>query len=425
MVTQPLPIKSVTPSSEVQAATHPKQRATRTTRPPHIVILVENMSVPADRRVWQEATSLAAEGWRVSVICPKMGKWTKKFEQLDGVDIYRHPLPFEANGLAGYILEYGPALFFESWHLLKLGLRSIDVVQICNPPDFLFLPAMLAKYFGGAKIIFDHHDLTPELLTEKSGKSSGPLYQFACWAEARTFALADRVISTNDGFRDIALQRGGKRPDHVKVVYSAPDLEKIQRTKADPNFKKEAAQMALWVGMIGSQDGVDLLIDAMDQLRDMDLHLCIVGDGPERKNLQQIAIEKGLKDRISFTGFLSGDDLARAFSSADIGVGSDPKNDFNDCLAMNKVMEYMAYGLPMVLFDLNECRNIAGDAALYAKNNDPHELATQMRLLLGDKERQQRMQKIGLARIADTYNWAAQRETYIDLYRALLNEARP
>ena len=391
--------------------------------PPHAVIIVENMTLPADRRVWQEATSLAQDGWRVSVICPKMGKWTKPFEHLNGVDIYRHPLPFEANGIAGYVLEYGPALIFEAWHLLRLGLGKIDVVQICNPPDFLFLPAAMAKFFG-AKIIFDHHDLTPELLAEKTGKRSGLLYNFGLWAERQSFALADRVISTNAGFRDIAITRGSKKPEHVDIVYSAPDLENLNPQKPDSSLKKGAKYLALWVGMIGSQDGVDILIEAMDVLRNQDLHLLIVGEGPERKALQELTHSKGLENNISFSGFLSGDDLARAFASADIGVGSDPKNDFNDRLAMNKVMEYMAYGLPIVMFDLTECQNIAGRAAICARDNSAQNLADKIAHLLANPDQRQQMADIGKARIAATYNWAAQKQTYLKVYRDLLKEKR-
>ncbi len=402
-----------------------KSQAWAKSTPPHAVIIVENMTLPADRRVWQEATSLAEAGWRISVICPKMGQWTKPFEHLDGVDIYRHPLPFEANGIAGYLLEYGPALILEAWHLLRLGLGKIDVVQICNPPDFLFLPAAMAKFFGNAKIIFDHHDLTPELLTEKTGKTSGLLYNFGLWAERQTFALADRVISTNAGFRDIAITRGNKNPNHVDIVYSAPDLEKLNPQNPDPDLKKGAKYLALWVGMIGSQDGVDILVEAMDCLREQDLHLLIVGEGPERKTLQKLARSKGLEDKISFSGFLSGDDLARAFASADIGIGSDPKNDFNDRLAMNKVMEYMAYGLPIAMFDLTECQNIAGDAAICARNNSPQDLADKISWLLANPAKRQQMAKIGKERIAATYNWAAQKQTYLRVFDDLLREKRP
>jgi glycosyltransferase involved in cell wall biosynthesis len=402
--------------------------STRRNRAPHIVIIVENMPVPADRRVWQEATSLAQAGWQVSVICPKAGKYTASRETLEGVDIYRHPLPFEANGMLGYILEYGAALFFETLGLFRIGLRNIDVVQICNPPDFLFMPAMLAKAFGGAKVIFDHHDLTPELLVEKTGKASGTLLKFAHWAERQTFRLADRVISTNEAFRKVAMERGGKAHDDTSVVYSAPDLARFPIVAPKTELKNDASTLILWIGIIGSQDGVDLLLEAVKALKhDLgvgDFHVLVAGDGPEREALIAYAEELGVGDEVSFPGFLSGDDFAAAFCTADIGVGSDPKNDFNDQLAMNKVMEYMAYSLPIAMFDLTECMRIAGPAALTAGNNDPKELAAQLKTLIEDEALRDELGKVGRARLEQSYSWKQQKEIYLETCHAVL-EAEP
>lgn len=395
-------------------------------RIPHIVILVENMPVPADRRVWQEATALAQSGWKVSVICPKAGEYTASRERLEGVDIYRHPLPFEANGMAGYVLEYGAALFWEGVLLLRLGLGNIDVVQICNPPDFLFAPAVLAKFFGRAKILFDHHDLTPELLVEKTGKTGGVMLSFARWAERTTFAVSSAVVSTNEAFREIAIARGNVAREKTSVVYSAPDLQRIKRVAANPSLKKGARQLLLWVGMIGSQDGVDLLLVAIVHMRDTlrltDFHLMVVGEGPERAALMARAHELEVTDLVTFTGFLTGDALAEAFSTADIGIGSDPKNAFNDQLAMNKVMEYMAYSLPIAMFDLVECTRIAGPAALLAKDNSPKDLAQQIAQLMADPVLCKTMGVAGRARLERAYSWEQQKNIYLNTCKALLEK---
>ena len=383
------------------------------------------MTVPPDRRVWQQALALRKEGWRVSVITPKVGSFRKSYEKLNGIDIYRHPLLMEARGIAAYIAEYSSALFFEALYLMRLNLKDVDVVQICNPPDFLFMPALLGKIFGGAKVVFDHHDLTPELLVQKTG-NHGALLSFARWAERRTFATADRVISTNESFADHALQSGRAR-ENVNVVYSTPDLEKLLPGERRDDLRLDASTVLLWVGLIGSQDGLDLLIKAMARLQTMPagegVRLLVVGDGPERAAMEDLATSLGLAGVITFTGFLSGNELADAFASADIGIGSDPKNEFNDRLAMNKVFEYMAYRLPIVMFELAECKKIAGDAAFYAVNNDPSALAARVSNLIQLPSKQKEMGELGRRRLEDVYSWAIQKERYLDVYRSLLEQS--
>ena len=384
------------------------------------------MTVPPDRRVWQQALALKEEGWRVSVISPQLGAFQKPYEVLEGVEIYRHPLVMEARSIAGYAVEYANALICEAYRLLRLGVRDVDVVQICNPPDFLFLPALIAKIFGGARIVFDHHDLTPELLAEKSGRSSSALISFARWAEKTTFAVADRVIATNAAFRERAIEKGGKQSGDTLTVYSSPDLDRLRPGRVTPSLKKGKDILLLWVGVIGSQDGLDLLLEAIIRLRHLPggnrFHLLVAGEGPERAAIERIATREGLGDLVTFAGFLSGDDLANAFATADIGVGSDPKNDFNDQLAMNKIMEYMAYRLPSVMFDLNECRKIAGDTALYAANNDPAALAAALSNLIEAPKTRAAMGGRARARLEAHYSWKRQKAHYLDVYRSLLDD---
>lgn len=413
---------------ETSALPEPREAApARTSHPradaPHAAIIVENMTVPPDRRVWQQARALRDEGWRVSVITPRLGGLTARRETIDGIDIHRHPLAGEARSIGGYALEYGSALLFEALYLMRLNVRDVDVVQICNPPDFLFAPALIAKWFGGSKVVFDHHDLTPELLAEKLGRDDGIFLSFAKWAERRTFAVADRVISTNCAFRDHAIA-SGKRVEDVNVVYSAPDLSVLREGRADPSLKKGKGTLLFWVGVIGSQDGLDLLLDAVRALKELpggdDFHLLIAGDGPERAAMVARAKELGLTGDVTFAGFLSGDDLANAFATADIGVGSDPKNPFNDRLAMNKVLEYMAYRLPIAMFDLAECRKIAGEAAVYVADNNPARLATELSRLIQAPHIRRLMGQNGRARLELSYSWDRQKQRYLDVYRSLI-----
>ena len=393
----------------------------------HAVIIVENMTVPPDRRVWQQACALRDEGWRVSVISPQLGAHKESHEYLEGVNIYRHPLLLEARGVLGYAVEYSNALICEAFQLMRLDVKDVDVVQICNPPDFLFLPALLAKKFGDAKVIFDHHDLTPELLLQKKGLAKGPLMKVAEWAERQTFATADRVISTNSAFRRRAIEIAGKRPDDVAVVYSGPDLDRLNPGAFRPELKNGKEILLFWVGIIGSQDGLDLLLDALRQLRNMPggekFHTLIAGDGPERAAMEKYARTIGVDDCVSFAGFLSGADLADAFASADIGVASDPKNTFNDRLAMNKTMEYMGYGLPAAMFDLTECRRIARDSAFYAANNDPSALAACISNLIESPSMRATMGARGRKRLEAHYSWQHQKERYLDVYRSLFDGA--
>ena len=397
-------------------------------RKPHVAIIVENMTVPPDRRVWQQAQALRDDGWRVTVITPQMGSYRAPREVIAGIEIRRHPLPFQARHIASYALEYCAALSFEAGELVALGLDDIDVVQICNPPDFLFMPALLAKKFGRAKVVFDHHDLTPELLADKlgGGLAQRMLLPFAQWAERQTFAVADHVISTNSAFREIAIRKGAKTPETTSVVYSGPDLSAIRQVGPRPALKKGAECLLLWVGIIGSQDGIDLLLDAMEILKnrygERAFHLLIAGDGPERRALERRMRAMGLQNEVTFAGFLTGDRLVEAFETADIGVGSDPKNPFNDRLAMNKTMEYMAHSLPIAMFDLDENRRIAGDAALYARDNDPVELARAIGRLIESPELRRVRGAHGYERLVAEFAWARQKETYLNVYRRMLND---
>ncbi len=389
-----------------------------------ILIIVENLTVPLDRRVWQEARTLKEAGYTVSVICPKGGKYTASYELLEGIHVFRHPLPYEADGAIGYALEYGWALFWE----FVLSIRAyfqvgFDCIQACNPPDLLFLVAGFWKYLFGKPFIFDHHDINPELYEAKFGKK-GWLHTLMLRLERMTFRTADVSIATNETFKEIAVRRGGMDPSRVFVVRSIPDLTRFKRIAPNAGLKNGRSHLIGYVGIMGAQDGVDLLIEAMAELVHghdrRDVQCAIVGSGTELPKLMQMTRDLGLEDFVTFTGFLSGEPLLKAFSTFDIGVIPDPKNTYNDKISMNKVFEYMSLGIPFVQFDLVEGRKIAAGAALYATDNNPVDLAGQMSRLLDDAELRAVLAEEGRARAKTLLRWETERSRLLGAYELAL-----
>ncbi len=374
-----------------------------------VLIVVENLPVPLDRRVWLEATTLTAAGYHVSVICPTGRGWDSYYEEIDGVHIYRYPAPPEAHsGAVAYAREYGAAL----WHMFRLARKvrreqGFDVIHGCNPPDLIFLVALRYR-MAGVRYLFDHHDVGPELFEAKFGKR-GLLYKVMKIWERMTFATAHTSIATNESFRRIAIERGRMNPDNVFVVRSAPRIEKFHIMDPDPHMRAGAEIVIGYVGVIGQQEGMDLLVEAADQLINTQgrtgLHFLIVGFGPHLEEVRKDVSSRGLEPYFTFTGPLYGDDLLRALNSADIGASPDPKNPMNDICTMNKVMEYMTLEMPVVQFDLKEGRASAEDASLYARANDPEDFAAKLAELIDDPEARARMGKIGRKRVLENLSW--------------------
>lgn len=379
-------------------------------KPRRVLIVVENLPVPLDRRVWLEATTLTAHGYQVSVICPTGRGWDKQYEVIDGIHIYRYPEPVEAHsGAVAYAREYLHSLIH--WFRLARKVRreqGFDVIQGCNPPDLIFLLALWYRW-RGVRYLFDHHDVCPELFEAKFGRK-GLLYKIMLIWERMTFATASVSIATNESFREIAHRRGKMRPEDVFVVRSAPKIEKFEIRPADPAMRHGAGTVLGYVGVIGQQEGMDLLVAAADHLINRmgrrDVHFLIVGFGPEVPNVEADVAARGLTDWFTFTGALYGDDLLRALNSCDIGVSPDPRNAMNDISTMNKVMEYMTLEKPVVQFDLKEGRASAGEASVYASANDPVDFAVKIAELMDAPERRAEMGRIGRDRVLNRLSWA-------------------
>ncbi|EME66518.1 glycosyltransferase [Rhodococcus ruber BKS 20-38] len=393
----------------------------------HILVLVENLSVPFDRRVWQESRSLAEAGYQVTVICPMGGGQDREPEvTIEGVRILRYPLRAATGGPAGYLREYTAAL----WHTTRLALKvrregRVDAVHACNPPDLLFVVALVLRP-GGARFVFDHHDLVPELFQSRFPGGGRMLYLATRLLERLTFAVSDAVIATNDSYRRIAIGRGHVAPDRVTVVRSAPDLERFVRRAPDPELRRGKRYLLAYLGVMGPQDGIDYLLRAMAYLhRDLgrdDVHCICMGAGDEFEAMQGLARDLGLDDVVEFTGRVPDEFVQRCLSTADVCLAPDPRNPLNDLSTMNKIVEYMAIGRPVVSFDLVEARVSAGDAALYAPANDEKAFARAVDILLRDDELRARMGALGRSRVEQELSWRTSRENLLRCYGALFRD---
>ena len=394
----PVPIRSA-PGPDSAAGGHGRRA----------LILVEDLPVPFDRRVWSEARALRAAGWRVTVVCPRGEGARRWHEVLEGIEIFRYPLPTTAAGLLNHLAEYAvaiPATLILA--LLAWRGRRLDVVHACNPPDFLFPIGWLFQRLGSA-FVYDQHDLAPEVYVAQGGRKGGLLHRFLLWCERRTYRLADVVIATNETYRRFARQRGGVSADRIFVVRSSPDPGRIFRVEPDPALKGGRPFLVTYLGTMGPQDGVDLFVRAAASLleaRPGRARFLAMGGGNQLEALRELSAGLGLSEEdLHFTGRIPDDEVRRGLSTADVAVSPDPANDFNEYCTMNKTLEYMATGAPVVAFDLEETRVSAGDAAAYAKPNDPHELARLIGELLDDPERRARMASIGLERIGGPLAW--------------------
>jgi glycosyltransferase involved in cell wall biosynthesis len=373
-----------------------------------ILIIVENIPVPFDPRVWKEGLALREADYEVSILSPKGKGYEDSYELREGIHIYRHPLPKEGNSALGYLWEYGWALFWETlfawWIYFR---RGFDVIQACNPPDDIFLVAWPFKLFG-VKFIFDHHDVNPELYLAKYEREDF-FYKAQLWLEKMTFRVCDVVMSTNESYKEIALTRGGVPPDSVFVVRNGPDLRKFKAVAPNPALKYGKRYLIGYVGVMSSQEGLDILLEVAERIRNLgrdDVHFTCVGSGPSLLELRQAVLDKNLGDVVNFTGRISDADLLAVLSTADVCVNPDKPCKMNDMSTMIKIMEYMALGKPIVQFDLREGKISAQAASLYSDNeNQVADFAANVLWLLDHPEERRTMGEFGRRRVETELAW--------------------
>jgi glycosyltransferase involved in cell wall biosynthesis len=387
-----------------------------------VLIIVENLPSPFDRRVWQEATTLHEAGYTVSIVCPTGKGYEQRYEQIDGIHIYRHPLPLEAEGALGYALEYATALFWEFTLAFRVLRRhGFDVIHACNPPDLIFLVGGFFKLFLRKRFIFDHHDINPELYEAKFNRRD-LFYKLMVLFERLTFRTADVSIATNESYKRIAVERGGMDPDRVFVVRSGPKLDRLRIVPPVPALKQGRRYLVGYVGVMGKQEGIDYLLRAaahiVHDLGRHDVHFGLVGGGTSLDEMKAYARELEVEGHVTFTGRVPDDELLAMLNTADVCVNPDVANEMNDKSTMNKIMEYMALGKPIVQFDLTEGRYSAQDASLYAARNDERDLGRKIVELLDDPERRKRMGEFGRARVLGQLEWRYEAPKLLDAYEA-------
>ncbi len=387
-----------------------------------VLFLVENLPSPFDRRVWQEATTLRDAGYTVSIVCPTGRGYEKKFESLEGIDIWRYDLPTEGEGALGYAVEYAVAIFKTFFISGKIfSGKGFDVIHACNPPDLFFLIGAFYKLLG-RKFVFDHHDANPELYEAKFGRRD-LFWKLMVWLEKLTFWTADVSIATNESYRRIAVVRGGMHLSRVHVVRSGPSLERLKVVPPVESLKQGRKYLVGYVGVMGKQEGIDLLLQAVKTLvfdfDRKDIHFGLVGGGTSLEEMKALARELGVADYVTFTGRVPDAELLAMLNTADVCVNPDVANEMNDISTMNKVMEYMALGKPMVQFDLTEGRFSAREASLYARHNDPRDLAAKIVELLDDPEKRAAMGEFGRRRVQQELEWRYEAPKLLAAYAAL------
>jgi glycosyltransferase involved in cell wall biosynthesis len=389
-----------------------------------ILIIVQNLPVPFDRRVWLECRTLTQAGYQVAVVCPK-GPGDPSYQVIDGVQIYKYRPYSPGGGAASFVLEYVYSFAATAFLSLKAARGGrFGAVQSCNPPDIFWPIGLLFKLWQGSRFVFDHHDLCPETFESRFPGGSPLLYRGLRFLERCTTRSADHVISTNESYRNLVMERDAVEPDRVTVVRTGPDPNKLRATEPVVALRRGRAHLAAYIGVMGPQDGVDIVIELADfvvrELKRTDISFTLIGSGDSFDSLVAMRDRLELGDFVEFTGRLPDESVRGILSTADIGLSPDPRNPLNDVSTMNKTMEYMAFGLPVIAFDLRETRASAAEAGAYATPNDVEEMARLLVQLIDDEPRRRQMGSAGRRRVEQKLAWSHQEPHYLSVYDGLL-----
>jgi glycosyltransferase involved in cell wall biosynthesis len=395
---------------------------------PRILIIVQNLPVPFDRRVWLESKALIAAGYDVTVVCPK-GKNDPRHQVLEGVTLLKYRPYAPGGGALGFIVEYAYS-FLETAALVLRARRTgkFAVLQACNPPDIFWPIARWLRRRDGTRFVFDHHDLCPELYDSRFPNGRALPTRGLLALEKATFQTANHVVATNTSYAEIAMRRGGKAPENVTVVRTGPDPERLQRKAEVPALRRGRKHLVAYIGVMGPQDGVDLAVRAaayvVHNLGREDIAFTFMGSGDSYHDLVALRDELGLQDYVELPGRVPDETVVNVLSTAAVGLSPDPKNPLNDVSTMNKTLEYMAFELPVVAFDLKETRVSGGEAASYIESGDVAAYAQAIVELLDDPDQREVMGKTGRVRIEQELGWPYQRDRYVGVYDALVGRSR-
>ncbi len=394
-------------------------------RRPRILIIVQNLPVPFDRRVWLECQTLTGAGYRVAVVCPK-GPDDPSYEVVDGVELFKYRPYLSGGGKTSFAMEYLYSFTATLWLAIKASRSGrFSAVQSCNPPDIFWPIGLLFRLVHRSRFVFDHHDLCPETYEIRFPNGPRVLHRLLLFLERQTTRRADHVISTNDSYRKVAVERHHIDPGRVTVVRTGPDPNRLRRGSPDPTVLRGFAHLVAYIGVMGPQDGVDIVLEVADivvkHIGRRDIGFVLIGSGDCFEELVAMRDRLGLTEFVEFTGRIPDDKVAAILSSADVGISPDPKNGMNELCTMNKTMEYMAFGLPVVAFDLTETRVSAAEAALYATPNDVGELARMTVDLIDDEAGRIAMGTTGRTRIESQLAWHHQAVRYLGVYDQLVS----
>lgn len=386
-----------------------------------VLLIVQNLSVPHDKRPLKEALSLQHAGYTVSVICPASAQDPAMRAEFEGIRIFRYRNYESHGGLLAFVLEYANALIRIFFIALGLFIRNpFKAVHVANPPDFFWPMGLFFKLFG-VKFIYDQHDIAPEMFRANQGRA-GLLYRLLLLNERLTVACASAVITVNQSLRQRLLRRYKIRRKLLAVVYNGPNAD--FNAQLDPVLTAEykGRKVVLFVGLMARLDGIETLIHAAREIvsrgRSGNCIFILLGDGPEKLCLERLVETSGLKDRVFFKGRVDYEKVENYLALADVCVAPDEKNEFSDHFTLVKVLEYMKAGKPFVGFRLNETCAIAGEAGCYADSFD--EFVEKIEWLLSNPDMARQLGEKGRAIIEKEFLWEQQEEALLDLYNKAL-----
>ncbi len=393
-----------------------------------VLVLVQNLPLPRDRRVWLECRALRDAGFEVSAITP-MAEGDQSYELLDGIHLYKYPPPREAKGVVGFAWEFLYCLI-QTYRLMRRVYQDrggLEAIQACNPPDTFWILALLFKR-KGVRFVYDQHDLCPEVYLSRFPKPSPILHKLLLVLERMTYRTADRVISTNNSYREIAATRGKVALHNLTVVRSGPDDTTMRRGNVDPLLRDDCSYLCTYVGLINPQDGVEDLVRIADyvvhDLGRTDIKFALLGSGDCLVQVRGLITSLGLEANVIAPGWADDAAMVRFLSSSDVGLCPDMPSPLNNVSTMNKTLEYMAFGLPVVSYDLRETRVSAAEAAFYAPEATIESFAATLVSALADESARILAGEIGRQRIDSVLAWRHQQPNYVGVYQELVGEKR-